>query len=122
MAEKRNERHVKEPLIRIAKRSNMSRGKRWIIRLLAIVLALVVGCLFVAVLGHNPIEVYKEIISGSLGGPSARRVTVRVAVPLLGAALAIAPAFKMRFWNIGAEGQIMMGGIAASYFALFWFD
>ena len=122
MAEKRNERHVKEPLVRIAKRSNMSRGKRWIIRLLAIVLALVVGCLFVAVLGHNPIEVYKEIISGSLGGPSARRVTVRVAIPLLGAALAIAPAFKMRFWNIGAEGQFVMGGIAASYFALFWFD
>jgi simple sugar transport system permease protein len=44
---------------------------------------------------------------------------VKIAVPLLGAALAIAPAFRMKFWNIGAEGQILMGGIAASYFALF---
>ena len=39
-----------------------------------------------------------------------------------GAALAIAPAFKMKFWNIGAEGQIMVGGIAATYFALYWYD
>ena len=59
---------------------------------------------------------------GSLGGPSTAKVTVRVAIPLLGAALAIAPAFKMKFWNIGAEGQIMVGGIAATYFALYWYD
>ena len=122
MADHRTEHHVKEPLVRIAKRNDMARGKRWCIRLGAIVLALVVGCLFVAVLGHNPLDIYKEILSGSLGGPSARRVTVRLAIPLLGAALAIAPAFKMRFWNIGAEGQIMMGAIAATYFALFWVD
>ena len=46
--------------------------------------------------------------------------TVKLAVPLLGCALAIAPCFKMRFWNIGAEGQITAGAIAASYFALYW--
>ncbi len=122
MADHKTERHVKEPLVRIAKRNGMTRGRQWAIRISAIVLAIVVGFLFVAVLGHNPIEVYKEIVNGSLGGPSARRVTVRLAIPLLGAAIAIAPAFKMRFWNIGAEGQIMMGGIAATYFALFWYD
>jgi simple sugar transport system permease protein len=44
---------------------------------------------------------------------------VRIFVPLLGAALAVGLAFKMRFWNIGAEGQILLGGIAATYFALF---
>lgn len=114
--------HQKEPLVRMVKRDDLNRGKKWTIRIGAIVLALVVGSLFVAVLGHNPLAVYREILNGSLGGPSAQRVTVRIAIPLLGAALAIAPAFKMRFWNIGAEGQIMMGGIAASYFALFWFD
>ena len=116
----RNGAHVKQPLVRIAKRDTMARGKKWAIRLGAIVLALAVGCLFVAVLGHNPLQVYQEILRGSLGGPSVRRVTVRVAIPLLGAALAIAPAFKMRFWNIGAEGQIMMGAIAASWLGLFW--
>ncbi|MGM9579335.1 MAG: ABC transporter permease, partial [Evtepia sp.] len=110
----------REPLIRLAKREDLSRGKKWAIRLGAIVLALAVGSLFILVLGHNPLAVYKEILTGSLGGPSVRRVTVRVAIPLLGAALAIAPAFKMKFWNIGAEGQIMMGAIGASYFALYW--
>ncbi|MFR6378772.1 MAG: hypothetical protein ACLUNZ_02020 [Evtepia sp.] len=53
---------------------------------MAIVLALVVGSLFIAVLGHNPIAVYHDIITGSLGGPSTAKVTVRVAIPLLGAA------------------------------------
>ena len=110
-----------EPLVRMVKRDDLSRGKKWAIRLTAIVLALLVGSIFVAVLGHNPWEVYRDIIDGSLGGPSARRVTVRVAIPLLGTALAIAPAFKMKFWNIGAEGQIMAGGIAATFFALHWY-
>ncbi|MCF0123830.1 MAG: ABC transporter permease [Ruminiclostridium sp.] len=110
----------REPLVRLAKRDDLSRGKKWAIRLGAIVLALLVGSLFILVLGHNPIEVYKGIVSGSLSGPSTRRVTVRLAIPLLGAALALAPAFKMKFWNIGAEGQIMVGAIAATYFALFW--
>ena len=112
----------REPLVRLAKRDDMGRGKKWAIRLAAIVLALVTGSLFVAVLGHDPLAVYHDIISGSLGTHTARTVTVRQAIPLLGAALALAPAFKMKFWNIGAEGQIMVGGIAATYFALFYFD
>lgn len=120
MTEKQN--IQREPLLRLAKRDDLSGGKKWAIRLVAIVLALVVGSLFIAVLGHNPIAVYHDIITGSLGGPSTAKVTVRVAIPLLGAALAIAPAFKMKFWNIGAEGQIMVGGIAATYFALYWYD
>ena len=53
---------------------------------------------------------------------TAIRQTVKIAIPLLGTALAIAPCFKMRFWNIGAEGQITAGAVAASYFALFWAD
>lgn len=98
----------------------MSRGKKWAIRIGAVVLALLTGCLFIAVLGHNPIEVYKDIVVGSLGTSTARKVTIRMAIPLLGAAIAIAPAFRMKFWNIGAEGQIMMGAIFATYFALYW--
>lgn len=120
MTEKQN--IQREPLVRLAKRDDLSGAKKWAIRLMAIVLALVVGSLFIAVLGHNPIAVYHDIITGSLGGPSTAKVTVRVAIPLLGAALAIAPAFKMKFWNIGAEGQIIAGAICASYFALFHAD
>ncbi|MEG2213931.1 MAG: ABC transporter permease, partial [Clostridiales bacterium] len=43
-------------------------------------------------------------------------------IPLLVAALSVALSFKMQFWNIGCEGQILVGGIAATYFALFWND
>lgn len=112
--------HRTEPHLRLSKREDMPAGRRWAIRLSSIALALLIGSLFILVLGHNPALVYGDIVNGSLGNHVARSTTVRMTIPLLGAALAIAPAFKMRFWNIGAEGQIMMGAIFASYFALFW--
>lgn len=112
----------KEPIIRISKRDDLKTWKKWAIRIVAILLALVAGSLFIAILGHNPLEVYRDMLTGSLGTKTARNNTIRLAIPLLGTALAIAPAFKMKFWNIGAEGQIMMGAVAATYFALFWND
>ena len=112
----------REPLIRLAKRDDIPHARAWAIRDAAILLALVTGGLIIAVLGHNPIQVYASMVEGSLGKSRVLRETVKKAIPLLGAAVAIAPAFKMKFWNIGAEGQILAGGIAASYFALFWAD
>lgn len=115
-----NKKH--EPLIRLAKRELMPKGQVWAIRIGSILLALVLGGFILLAIGVNPIEAYGTIISGSLGKKMALRQTAKIAVPLLGCALAIAPCFKMRFWNIGAEGQITAGAIAASYFALFWAD
>ena len=113
---------VKEPLIRLAKRDVIPAWKAWMIRIAAILLALILGGLVTGIIGVSPIDAYGTIISGSLGKVTAVRQTVKIAVPLLGCALAIAPCFKMRFWNIGAEGQITAGAIAASYFALYWAD
>ena len=110
----------KTPLIRLAKRDAMPRQQVWCIRALSFVAAILLGGVIFLVLGHNPASAYGTILTGSLGKPTAVRQTVKIAVPLLGCALAIAPCFKMRFWNIGAEGQITAGAIAASYFALFW--
>ncbi len=110
-----------EPLMRITARTDMPAGKAWIIRVLAIVFALIVGGLVILSLGHNPFSVYADMLRGSLATRTARIETVKIAVPLLGTALAITPAFKMKFCNIGAEGQIMAGAIAASYFALYWY-
>lgn len=112
----------REPLVRIAKREGMPAPKAWAIRILSILLALVAGGLLVAALGHNPVAVYSDIVRGSLLTNVALRETIKITIPLLGTAIAIAPAFKMKFWNIGAEGQILAGAIAASYFALFWSD
>ena len=113
----------KVPLIRLAKRDMMEPWKVWCIRLASIVLALLLGGLVMMIAlpdGATPIDGYATIITGALGKKTAIRQTVKLAVPLLGCALAIAPCFKMRFWNIGAEGQITAGAIAASYFALYW--
>ncbi len=116
------EKRIKEPLIRLAKRDSMPAWQVWCIRLGSIVLALLLGALVIGAIGVDPTKAYGTILSGALGKKTAIRQTVKIAVPLLGCALAIAPCFKMRFWNIGAEGQITAGAIAATYFALHWVD
>ena len=113
----------KVPFVRLAKRDGMPGWQAWCIRLASILVALILGGLVMMIAlpdGSNPVAAYGTIITGALGTKTAIRQTVKIAVPLLGCALAIAPCFKMRFWNIGAEGQITAGAIAASYFALYW--
>ncbi|MGI6085786.1 MAG: ABC transporter permease [Acetivibrionales bacterium] len=112
----------KVPLIRIAKRPDIPKLQAWLIRFTAVFLALISGGLLILVLGHNPLLVYRDMITGSLATKTALIATVKIAVPLLGAALSLAPAFRMKFWNIGTEGQILAGAIAASYFALFQYQ
>ena len=112
----------KTPFIRLARRSAMDRRRMWIIRVSSIVFALILGFIPILLTGSNPLEAYGVIIQGSLSRPVYIRQTVKIAIPLLGCALAIAPCFKMKFWNIGAEGQITMGAVAATYFALYWYD
>ena len=110
------------PLLRLAKRSEMDPRKVWCIRVASIAIALILGFIPILLTGNNPFAAYGVIVQGSLSRPIYIRQTVKIAVPLLGCALAIAPCFKMKFWNIGAEGQITMGAVAATYFALFWAD
>ena len=90
----------------------------WSIRVASIVFALIVGGLLLLALGYSPLKAYGTIIDGSLGSKTSVRQTIKIAIPLLGCALAIAPCFKMHFWNIGAEGQITAGAIGATFFAL----
>ncbi len=108
---------VKTPLLRMAKRTSISPAAAWAIRLGSIVLALLLGSIAVAITGNNPIQAYGTMIKGSLGSKVYLRQTIKIAIPLLGCALAIAPCFKMRFWNIGAEGQITAGALAATFVA-----
>ena len=112
----------KMPLMRMAKRDSMNPMAALGVRLASILLALLLGCVVIAFTGANPITAYGTIIKGSLGKATSIKQTVKIAVPLLGCALAVAPCFKMRFWNIGAEGQITAGAIAATFFALYCYD
>ena len=113
---------AKTPRVRLAKRDAMRLRFVWLIRFGSFVAAIGIGALIFLLIGVSPFRAYGAILSGSLGKKSVVRQTMKIAVPLLGTALAIAPCFKMRFWNIGAEGQITAGAIASSYFALYWYD
>ena len=111
-----------EPFVRMAKRENIPKMIALMVRAIAIAGALIAGAVLIKIMGHDPILVYKDMVVGSLGSPLALRETARIAIPLLITGMGIALAFKMRFWNIGAEGQIIVGAMAASYFALFQYN
>ncbi len=104
--------------VRVIKAKECSRNKKILIQTLAILAALLITGLFILTIGHNPISVYRSMIEGSFGSAYRTRETIIKAVPLLITALGIAVAFKMKFWNIGAEGQIIMGAFGASFIAL----
>ena len=105
----------REKPFHIVKRTDMPTWKSWLIRILSVLASLVVcAIVIVAVTGDNPFAIYGTMIKGAVG--SARRVWVLLqeVAMLLCVSLAVTPAFKMRFWNIGAEGQVLMGGLGAT--------
>ncbi|WP_033164550.1 ABC transporter permease [Clostridium sp. KNHs205] len=105
----------KEVFLRMSKRDNISKTKAWTIRLIAIALSLIVCALVIVfITNDNPIQVYLGIIDGAIGKKRRMWVTIREIMTLLIIAVGLTPAFKMRFWNIGAEGQILMGGAATA--------
>ncbi len=108
----------KTPVIRISKREDMPRSRAWAIRAIAFLIAILLGSLIFLIAGANPVTAYGTILASSLGKATGIKQVVKIAVPLLGTALALAPCFAMKFWNIGGEGQITMGAVAASFFAL----
>jgi ABC-type uncharacterized transport system, permease component len=115
-----NVKKKQEPLIRVVKKAEISFGKTAALYLLAIFTAIVAGGIFIAAIGQNPFLVYATIVKGAFRSKIATKATIKIAIPLLIASIGITPAFQMKFWNIGAEGQIIMGGIFATYFALFF--
>ena len=104
-----------EPLMRIVKRDGVSFKSKIAIRLIAVLLALVVDALFIFfITGLNPIAVYTTMFNGSFSTPMRFSWMLRDLSSLLLIGVALAPAFKMRFWNTGAEGQVLMGALATA--------
>ena len=105
----------KGPLIHIVKRSAMPWYGAWGVRALAILLALVAcGLVTTVTTGENPIQVYAAMIDGAFGTSRKTWITFQNMAVLLCISLAVTPAFRMRFWNIGAEGQTLAGCLAAA--------
>lgn len=106
---------IREPLFHIVKRDGIVWWRSCLIRIVAVVIALLFsGIVSYLLTGQNPIEIYKTMWDGAFG--TARRMwnLLQALAMLLCVSLAVTPAFKMRFWNIGAEGQALAGGFAAA--------
>ena len=110
---------TKEPLLHIAKRDDITGMKSWLIRIAAIVIGLLLsGVLSALLTGASFFEVYEIMFTGVFGKIFQGKTTMlwrflQQTAILLCLALGVTPAFKMRFWNCGAEGQALVGGLAA---------
>lgn len=103
----------REPLFHIAKRDNLPLYKAILIRAGAIVGAVFISSLICAIIfgTYNPFEVIGSIFDGAFGSKRRIWLLIRDTALLLGVGLALVPAFKMKFWNLGGNGQILMGAL-----------
>ena len=129
----KNTASLHEPLFHITKRPPMKTKNAMLIRASAFIAALILSSLFVLItIGVDPFTFIKTMLKGSFGVTGMEKAdsfatffnvfstsylwtTIKTACKLLLIAVALAPAFKMRFWNIGAEGQLLAGGIGAAF-------
>ena len=108
----------KDPLIKISKRQNLALRYKLLLTVGAILLSLVLGGILLACLGYNPVKFYTEMLMGNFKNASYLKLMIRALIPLLITSLGVSLAFKMRFWNIGGEGQFIIGAIIAMTFSL----
>ncbi len=104
--------------LRVTPRGFSGPGVRFGVPFSALVVALLLGAIILAVAGNDPIEAYRTMFDASLNGWSSMTRTLALATPLILTGLAAAVAFQMRVYNIGGEGQLYLGAIAASYVGL----
>lgn len=124
MKNKKVQKEAREPLIHVTKRHSFAPWKAWLVRGGALIVALLACGIFIsAVGGISMFEGFALMWNGTFGNPkSAASVRIRCwdtafyTTKLLCIAVALAPAFKMRFWNIGAEGQVIVGGLVTAFF------
>ena len=103
------------PLFHIVKRGALPWYQAWGIRAAAIVLALLFCALVTSLTtGENPLQVYSTMIYGAVGTPRKIWILGQNIALLLCVSLAVTPAFRMRFWNIGGEGHVLAGALAAA--------
>lgn len=109
-----------EPLFHMTKRGQLPLVSAIGIRAAAIILALILGGIVsVFVTGKNPVDIYVSIFEGAFGNVDRTWITFQEIAVLLGISLAVTPAFKMKFWNTGAEGQVLIGCLATAA-CMFW--
>lgn len=108
--------------IRLTQRMECSRGQNLRIKLTAFGVAAILISVLIGVLNYPVFGVYKQMLIGAFGSLYSLHYVLIKTVPLVICALGVTFAYRMKFWNIGAEGQLMMGAFAATGIALFWND
>ncbi len=110
-----NEKKHHEPLIRISKKDAMPRSKAWAVRGACIIAAFFACALVIVLLtDYNPLQVFASMFEGTFGSERKIWIAMQNTAILLCISLAVTPAFKMRFWNLGAEGQVLIGALATA--------
>lgn len=107
----------------IVKREPMVWYKAVLVRAIAIIASLLVSAVVIMLLtSKNPIEIYSSMISGAFGSSLRIWSLLQNVAILLCIALALTPAFKMKFWNCGGEGQVLVSGLATTAVMMFLGD
>jgi ABC-type uncharacterized transport system permease subunit len=107
---------------RLVKRLVPSRTVRVAVRVGAVLAAFAVGAIFLVASGRPVGDIYGAMWDGSFGSAYGQAQTILAAIPLVFTGLAVAIAFRMRLWNIGAEGQFYIGAAGATAVAYAWSD
>ncbi|MBE6872014.1 MAG: ABC transporter permease [Ruminococcaceae bacterium] len=102
-------------MIKIVKQNEVSKKQSILIMLGAIAIAFVISGIVIAAFGKNPFQVFAGMVQGALLKPYGIKQTLNKAIPLVVLSLGVSIAFKMKFWNIGAEGQFYFGAIGATF-------
>ncbi|NLJ46664.1 MAG: ABC transporter permease [Treponema sp.] len=102
------------------KRKNISRPALVLVPLVSFLVSLILTGILLLAFGADPLTTYRAMFRGAFGSGRAFTETLVKAIPLMLTGLGVALAFKLKFWNIGAEGQLTLAGVAASWVAIFW--
>ncbi len=109
-------------MIRLERRASFPKWLGWVIPIASIAAALVAGALLILVSGNDPLTTYSRILDRAFASGEALSATLIAATPLLFTGLAAAAAFKMGVFNIGGQGQFVIGTVTAAWTGLMWGD
>ena len=113
----------KEPLIKLSRRADIDRKHSWTYRALAIVAALIIDAIIIMITVHmNPLDIYGTMFAGAFGTSRKCWITLKELSLLLLISIALTPAYKMKFWNLGGEGQVLIGAWSTAFCMLYLGD
>ena len=99
-----------------------STRRKLLVPVVSVIAALIVAGIFLLLTGESPVEVYAKMLDASFGSPRGIAETLISSTPLILTGVAAAIAFKMQVWNIGAEGQFLMGAVFSAGIAIWLGD